>query len=80
MYYINLESSIIVCLCSAERYLSLSITSSFVTIPELFCGNVFETFVIHSAILFPIKSPVASAVFWISLFKAVLSPSVADVF
>ena len=63
MYYINLELSIIVCLCSAERYLSLSISFSFVTVPELFCGDIFETFVILSAVLFPIKSPVASAVF-----------------
>ena len=41
--------------------LSLSIFSSFVS--ELFCGEVFETLVILSAILFQIKSPVASAVF-----------------
>ena len=42
-------------------YLLLSISSSFVS--KLFCGEVFETLVILSAILFPIKLPVASAVF-----------------
>ena len=45
---------------------------------ELFFGEVFETLVILSAILFPIKSPVASAVFLIALFEAVSSASVAD--
>ena len=40
-------------------YLSLSISYSFVS--ELFCGEVFETLVISSAILFQIKIPVASA-------------------
>ena len=33
-----------------------------------------------SAILFPIKSPVASTAFGIALFEAVLSASVADFF
>ena len=46
--------------CSGGIYLSLSI-SSFVS--ELFFVEVFETFVFLSAILFPIKSPAASAVF-----------------
>ena len=50
--------------------------SSFVS--ELFCGKVFETLVILSAILLPIKSVVASAVFWIALFEVVLSAFVAD--
>ena len=73
--YINLRLSIIFGLSSEDIYLSLSISSSFV--PELYCGEVFETLVILSAILFPIKSPVASAVFWIAVFEAVLSASVA---
>ena len=34
--------------------------------------------VILSAILLPIKSPVASAVFWIALFEAVFIASVVD--
>ena len=38
----------------------------------------FETLVILSAILLPIKSPVASAVFWIALFDAVFMESVVD--
>ena len=48
-------------LYSGDIYLSLSVSSSFVS--ELFFGEVFEPLVILSAILFPIKSPVASAVF-----------------
>ena len=64
MYYcINLRSSTIFCLCSGDRYLSLSISTSFVTVFELFCGKVFKTFVILSTIFFPNKSTVASAVF-----------------
>ena len=66
----------IFCLSFGDIYFSLSISSSFVF--ELFCGEVFETLVILSAILFPIKSPVASAVFGITLFETVLIASVAD--
>ena len=54
-------SSIILCLSSEGINLSLSISSSFVS--ELFFGEVFETLVILSAILFPIKSQVAYSVF-----------------
>ena len=61
LYHINLRSSIIFCFCSGDIYLSLSISSSFVS--ELFFSEICETFVILSAVLFPIKSPVASAVF-----------------
>ena len=43
-----------------------------------FCSEVFEIFVILLAILLPIKSHVASAVFFITLFELVLSASVAD--
>ena len=78
-FYINLRSSIIFCLFSADIYLSLSICSLFVSIfSSLFCGDVFETLVIWQSILFPIKSPVASAVFLIALFEEVFSASVAD--
>ena len=64
----------ICCLFSGDIYLTLSI---FSFVSELLCGEVFETFVILSAILLPIKSLVASAVFRIALFDAVLSASVA---
>ena len=57
-------------------YISLSIFSSFVS--ELSFGEVFENLVVLSAILFPFKSPVASAVLWFVLFEAVLSAPVAD--
>ena len=60
-YYFILSSSIIFCLSSGDIHLSISISSSFVS--ESFCGDFFETLVILSAILFPVKSPVASAVF-----------------
>ena len=46
---------------------------------SLFCNSLadfFETLVILSAILLPIKSPVAFAVFWIALFDAVFIASV----
>ena len=64
-YYINIRSSIIFCLSSGYMYLSLdnSLFCSVVTVLELFCCDVFETLVILSAILLPIKSSAASAVF-----------------
>ena len=63
--YINLRSSITFYLSSGDTCLSLDISllSSFVFVSEYFCSEVFETFVILSAILFPIKSPIATAVF-----------------
>ena len=49
------------------------------TISELFSCEFFETSVILLAILLPIKSPVASALFFlITLFEAVLNASIAD--
>ena len=67
-YYINLRSSIIFCLSSRDIYLSsgdtyLSLGIPLIVVSELFYCEVFETFVILLAILLPIKSPVASAVF-----------------
>ena len=64
-HYINLRSSIIFCLSSGHIYLALSISlsCSFVTVSELYCGELLETFVTLLAILLLIKSPVASAVF-----------------
>ena len=53
-------------------YLSFGFSVSLLTVSELFCGDSFETFVILLAVLLPIKSPVASAVFWFSLFEVVL--------
>ena len=62
-------------------YLSLgiSLSFSFVTISELFCCEFFLNLLNYiNNSLIPIKSPVASAVFWIALFEGVLSASVAD--
>ena len=70
---------IVCCLFSGDIYIFLSMSSSLVF--ELFCGElfcVFDTFVILSVNFLSIKLPVASAAFWIVLFKAVLSVSVAD--
>ena len=55
-YYTSLNPSIICCLSSADMYLFFGASDS------LFCVFL-ETLVILSAILLPIKSPVASAVF-----------------
>ena len=63
-YYINANSSIICCLSSGGLYLSfgISLLGSFEC--NSFELNFFEDFfVILSAIVLPIKSPVASAVF-----------------
>ena len=72
----NLNSSIICCLSFVDMYLSFLEGSSFcIYFCFVICSflvNFFETLVILSAILLPIKSPVASAVFWIALFEAVL--------
>ena len=43
----------------------------FITVSELVCWEFFDTFVILSAILLPIKSPVASSVCGIALFELV---------
>ena len=61
-------------------YLSFDVSDS--SLASLFCVflDLLETLVILSAILLPIKSLVASAVFWIALFEAVYIASVADFF
>ena len=72
----NLSSLIICSLFSGGIYISFCIflsNSLFSVSPLTDIGEVFETFVILPAILLPIESPVASAVFWIAL-----SASVAD--
>ena len=56
LYHINLNSSIICCLFSGDTDLCFGISNSFLSVLELFC----EAFVISTAILLPIKSPVAS--------------------
>ena len=67
-YYINLRSFIIFYLF-LETYIFLLVfiypvfSVSFSTVSKLFFGDVFEIFVTLRAILLPIKSPVASAVF-----------------
>ena len=62
----SLNSSIICCLSSGDMYLSLGVAFSASTSVSSF-GNslveLFETLVILSAILLPVKSPFASAVF-----------------
>ena len=65
---------------SGDIYLSsgISLQFSFVTVSELFWCKFFETFVILLSNLLPIKLPVASAFFWITLFEVVLSAAVAD--
>ena len=84
-YHSKLRSSIIFYLCSGEIYIFLGISLSgsifsvsFLTVSELLCDDFLETFVILSANLLPIESPVASAAFRIALFEAVLSASAAD--
>ena len=65
--YTNLSSWIVCCLSYGDMYLF------FGTFILLFCNSLrdfFETLVILSAILLPIKSPVACAVFSITLFEA----------
>ena len=74
-YYINLNSSIICGLSSGDIYLTFAISVSLSVVSDLFSGDFC---LIVLAILLPIKSPIASAVFWTALFEAVLSASVAD--
>ena len=67
-FYTNLSSSIICCLFSGD--ISFFWYFYFVLIFwEQFFRRLFETLVISSAILYPIKSSVVSAVFWIALFE-----------
>ena len=60
-YYINLISSIIFHLFSGDVYLSSAIFNSFSSVFKTFCEDFFETLVILSAILLPIKSIIASS-------------------
>ena len=58
LYYVNMNSSMICCLFSGDIYLSFGISNSFLASFE-----DFEALFILSAILLPIKPPVAYAVF-----------------
>ena len=74
-FFTNLNSSIIWCFFSGDMY------PFFGDFISSFCnslGYLFETLIILSAILLSIKSPVASAVFWIAYFEAVFIPSAAN--
>ena len=76
--------SITFCLSFGDIYLyfgifvGISLSFSFVTFSELFYCESFGTFVILSAILLRIKSPITFAIFGIALFKAVLNIFVAE--
>ena len=65
-FYTNLGSLIICYIFSGDTFLPLGISLSyllfsvsFLTVPKLFCVEDIEIFVILSAILLLIKSPVA---------------------
>ena len=70
-YYTNLRWWLVICLSLGDinLYLSISLSCSSVAVSKLFCCEVFETFVILSAILLPIKSPAVYATFWIAFLK-----------
>ena len=57
---------------------AISTSSSVSSFGNYLADFFFETLAILSVILLPIKSPVASAVFWIALFDAVFIASVVD--
>ena len=78
-YYTNLNSWIICCLSSGDIYLffGTSFGLALAVFDSLFYAFL-KTLVISSAILLPIKSPVASAAFWISLIQAVFIASVVN--
>ena len=65
----NLKSSKISCLFSGGIWIP---SISFV----FYFSFVLPIEVILSAVLFPIKSPAASAVFWTTLFEAVFAASI----
>ena len=75
----------IVVFFSGHVYLSFGIfisntvfSVSIVTVSKVFCDKFVETFLVFSAISFPMLSPVTSSAFWISPSEAGLSVSVAD--
>ena len=80
----NLNSSIIFCLSFGDIYLFLLVVANFtssVSLSSLLCDfltGFFDILVNLSAILLPVKSPVASAVYCIAVFDAVFNTSVVD--
>ena len=67
-----------ICIISLGISLSCSIFSaSFVTVSELFCGKLLETFVILSAFYCQLNHHLLQLFFWIALYKTVLSATVA---
>ena len=54
------------------------VISTSSSVSSLLGDFFFEILVILSAVLLPIKSPVASAVYWIALFDDVFIASVVD--
>ena len=70
--YTNLNSSITCCLSFGDIYLFFGLSAS-VSLFRNSLVDFFETVVILSAILLPIKSPVASAIFeWLFLKQFLL--------
>ena len=81
----NLKSLIVCCLSSGDMYLFLWVVNStssssslLLLLLMLLFDGFLETLVILSAILLPVKSPVASAVLWVALLDAVFIESVVD--
>ena len=80
--YTNLNLSIICCISSGDICLFLGVALSTSTSVSSFGDSLvdfYETLVILSAILLPIKSPVTSAFFLIVLFEVVSIASVVDI-
>ena len=72
-YYIYLRLPLTFCLFSEDIYLSLSISSSFVS--QLVCGEVSVTLVILSAILFQLNHQLSLVFFdWIFLKQFQVHP------
>ena len=77
----NLPTSLVIC----DMHFFFGIPIACTNVSSIRAGDlsgssqvVFEpAFLIFFVILFPIKSPVASEVFWIALLEAVLSASIA---
>ena len=77
-YYTNLNSSIICSLFSGDIYVFIGFSISFSFCERDSLVNFLESLVVLSAILLPIKSPVASSVFWIAVFETVFIVLVVD--
>ena len=67
-----------ICCLSFRNIYLFFVFVSFSSVSEMFCGNIFEAFVILMATLWQIKSLVDSAVFLIALFETILIESLTD--